>query len=180
MADSSLTDRFPLLNRPVAVPGCCMACRKGSVRVFDLRRNFFQHGAAYLCEECIGEMARALNLVPAELVSAAEAEASRPFSEFLAKNDFKVVTNEFYERVMGIVTSIPSWASDSDVLVSAALAASEGEGAGEESPSPVEPDAKPKRKSGKTNAETDRDSSGEGPTSVPVGAGNGADPVFDL
>lgn len=180
MADPSLTDRFPLLDRPVAIPGCCMSCRKGSVRVFDLRRNFFQHGAAYLCEECVGEMSRALNLVPAELVSAAEEKASRPFSEFLAAHKYKVVTDEFYDLVMGLVSNLLDRARDSDVLVSSSLAAREGEGASAELASDNGPEPESPEQSGAADAKANRSSRRKGPASVPSGTGDGVDPAFSF
>lgn len=180
MADSPLAQRFPLLDRPVAVPGSCMACGKGSVRVFDLRRNFMQHGAAYLCEECVLEMAHSLNLVSAELVSAAEAEASQSVLGFLRKKELRVVTDEYYALVRGSLTDLLGLANVSDDMVHSLLGDTTVAEAGADSIEPAKPSDEGTRKKRRPRKETDSSAGDEGPTSVSGSNGDGADTLFDF
>lgn len=49
-----------LMPEPMALPGCCFKCRSGSsTRDFfiDFQFNFDDHGAVYICNECLAEMA---------------------------------------------------------------------------------------------------------------------------
>jgi len=55
-----------LMPEPMALPGCCFKCRAGSNNrdfFIDLQFNFDFHGAVYICNECILEMAHAAGYI---------------------------------------------------------------------------------------------------------------------
>lgn len=190
MTASPLTARFPLLDRPVAVPGACMCCNKSNVRVFDTRRNFKMFGAAYICEECILEMSRAMGLVPAEQVSAVREEAKQSILSILETMNLKVVTDELYAFVVRTFLDLPATFSDSTSIVHDLLGErtiedaqevsgeSDGDSPAEsESTEPV-PDAESERKR-KPRGKANSDSGNEGPDVVPSSSGNG-DSAFEF
>lgn len=176
MTASPLTARFPLLDRPVAVPGACMCCNKGSVRVFDTRRNFFQFGAAYICEECITEMAHTLGMVSAELVSAAEDGAKQSILSILHQLNLRVVSDDLYNHVHGGISDLSVRFSDSDDSVFRVLGGKTVEDfSGDLEDSVSEPIVVDKPKRGK-RAETDSNSGDKGPAGVPSSTSDGDDP----
>lgn len=55
-----------LMPEPMALPGCCFKCRAGSNNrefFIDFDFSFDMHGAVYICNECLAEMAHAAGYI---------------------------------------------------------------------------------------------------------------------
>jgi len=55
-----------LMPEPMALPGCCFKCRAGSNNrefFIDFEFSFDMHGAVYICNECLAEMAHAAGYI---------------------------------------------------------------------------------------------------------------------
>lgn len=49
---------FQMVSAPSALPGCCLFCNSADRSLFaDCEMNIDFHGAVYICEECIKELA---------------------------------------------------------------------------------------------------------------------------
>lgn len=88
-----------LMPEPMALPGCCFKCRAGSNNRdffvdFDFSMDF--HGAVYLCNECIAEMAHAAGYILPDEARKLKFEA----------NFFKEEVEELQTKVFGLEQAI--------------------------------------------------------------------------
>lgn len=88
-----------LMPEPMALPGCCFKCRAGSNNrdfFVDLEFSIDFHGAVYICNECIAEMAHAAGYILPE-------EARRLRFE---TNFYKEEVEELTTKVFGLEQAI--------------------------------------------------------------------------
>lgn len=65
MAETQTKSRYQKVKKPVALPGCCFFCSGATGREYfiDTARDVEFHGAIYICNLCIEEMAGMLGFI---------------------------------------------------------------------------------------------------------------------
>lgn len=88
-----------LMPEPMALPGCCFKCRAGSNNrdfFIDFEFSFDMHGAVYICNECVLEMAHAAGYIAPD-------EARKLMFE---ANFFKAEAEDLQTKVFGLEQAI--------------------------------------------------------------------------
>lgn len=115
---------------PKALPGSCYKCNSGTRRRYiDLNTQIEFHGACYLCDECIREMAQLLGMLTEEQSRELEAKTLEAESELIRVQRQLEQT----EAAVGGFDNLRSFFGTSDDAVSVTADAEEGisEGEGE-------------------------------------------------
>lgn len=108
MTDSSVANaRFQLLERPLVEPGKCSVCGTAERPVIDFGAYVQWYGAIYICESCLADAARTINMVYASELDEAREKASQSFLSQCAAYEVMVVSNEWYERASDLFGNIP-------------------------------------------------------------------------
>lgn len=122
-----------LMPEPMALPGCCFKCRAGSNNrdfFVDLEFSIDFHGAVYICNECIAEMAHAAGYTLPEEARKLKFEAN------FFKEEVEELTTKIFGleqaidglRIAGRSTGAVSESDDSDAVHSAGEVSREGSG----------------------------------------------------
>lgn len=106
MTAPSLTSRFQIVERPLALPGKCASCGSTDRQSVDFGFDVDDYGTVYLCIPCLTEVGTVIGLVPEQQVRDASLEAGQSVNEWLLARDLKVITNEQYNSLLAGLTSM--------------------------------------------------------------------------
>lgn len=63
-----MSRRFKAIDNPMALPGCCLLCRKSDGPLIDSGFSEDMYGVVYICRSCVVEMANEFDFLPPEAV----------------------------------------------------------------------------------------------------------------
>lgn len=110
--EAKTTDRFKLTNLPLVAPGKCACCGAVDRPVVDFDFTIQFYGAVLLCETCLAEAARVIDMVPGSELDTVERGATQSFNIQLSEKKMKAVSHEQFDSIVMAFSSL------SDVLLS--------------------------------------------------------------
>lgn len=167
-----INSRFKITERPFAAPGKCAVCGAVDRPVVDFGLNIEWYGRVYFCTECLTEVAQIIQMVPLEMLHAVDKGSRQSITSYLNNHNLKVITDEQYVSILGLVSSLSDVASSIRDSSSDEAPVDDAENAPTESGTKSADADQPNR----TNEQDDRDSGSEGPSSVPADSSDGTDP----
>lgn len=101
---TNVNSRFRILDTPIISPGKCAVCGAVNRPVVDFGLNIQRYGAVMLCVDCICEGAERVGMIRPEQLEDETLQTGQSVEAYLSERNLKVITNELYDLLTGIVS----------------------------------------------------------------------------